>query len=100
MKKTICSILLVFCFSVYADDSVKFSKQESERIISQAKIANGKAIKLKNEWRGTRKLIKKAKSEHEKKNYKVSIKLAKEALNQAKMAIQQHKSQQDYRFFD
>ncbi|MBS82913.1 MAG: hypothetical protein CMD65_02130 [Gammaproteobacteria bacterium] len=100
MKKIIYSIFFILSLSVYADNSNNFSKKESEKIISQARAANSKAIKLKNEWRGTRKLIKKARTAHDKKNYKMSIKYANEALNQAKMAIEQHKSQQDYRYFD
>ena len=47
------------------------------------------------------KIIKKAEKAHSKKNYKMSVELAKKALNQAKMAIEQHNKQKDsYRFLD
>ena len=73
----------------------------SQNIISKAKAANDRAKKLKNEWRDTRKLIKKAKAVHKKKNYEESIRLATEALNQANMAIEQHNKQKNsYRFFE
>jgi GH25 family lysozyme M1 (1,4-beta-N-acetylmuramidase) len=62
---------------------------------------NSKVIKLKNEWRNTRKLIKQANKAHNKKNYKQSIGFSKKALNEAKMALEQYKSQKDnYRFFE
>ena len=62
---------------------------------------NSKVIKLKNEWRDTRKLIKQANKAHNKKNYKKAIVFSKKALNEAKMALEQYKSQKDnYRFFE
>ncbi len=100
MKK----IILIFLFFTitnplaYADSNMS---SKSEEMIKKAQAKNKAAIKLKNEWRDTRKLIKKAKNEHSNKNYKKSLKLAEEALNQATMAIEQHNSQKNkYRFLD
>ena len=51
--------------------------------------------------RQTQKIIKQAEKAHNNKKYDESTSLAKKALNQAKMAIEQHNSQKDnYRFLD
>ena len=51
--------------------------------------------------RDTKKIIKKAKKAHDKKDYKKSTVLAKKALNEANMAIEQYEKQKDnYRFLD
>ncbi len=100
MKKIILYLILcVISFNpVYADSSLSM---KSDQMIKKAQAKNKVAIKLKNEWRDTRKLIKKAKKAHSNKDYTKSIELAEEALNQATMAIEQHNSQKDrYRFLD
>ena len=100
MKKTIFfAILCVLLVSlVYADNN---QSMESDQMIKKAQATNKIAIKLKNEWRDTRKLIKSAKKAHAKKDYVKALELAEEALNQATMAVEQHSSQKDkYRFLD
>ncbi len=102
MKKLLVLFLLLFTTQfVLAEKTGKTSEQMSQALISKAKSANDRAKKLKNEWRGTRKLIKSAKSFHKNKNYTKSIELAAEALNQANMAIEQHNKQKDsYHYFE
>ena len=83
---------------VFADNN---QSVKSDQMIKKAQAKNKVAIKLKNEWRDTRKLIKSAKKAHSNKNYVKALKLAEEALNQATMAVEQHNSQKDkYRFLD
>ena len=58
-------------------------------------------LKLKNAWRDTKKIIKNAKKAHTQKDYKKSTTLAKKALNEANMALEQYEKQKDnYRFLD
>ena len=91
-------VLMTFISPVIASDA---TEQLSNKYISEAKQAYKKALKLNNAWRDTGKIIKKASREHSQENYEKSVKLAKEALNQAKMAIEQHNKQKDsYRFLD
>ena len=100
MKKTIFfALLCVLSVSlVYADNN---QSMESDQMIKKAQTKNKVAIKLKNEWRDTRKLIKSAKKAHANKEYVKALELAEKALNQATMAIEQHNSQKDkYRFLD
>ncbi len=100
MKKTIFfALLCVLSVSlVHADNN---QSMESDQMIKKAQATNKIAIKLKNEWRDTRKLIKSAKKAHAKKDYVKALELAEEALNQATMAVEQHSSQKDkYRFLD
>ncbi len=76
-------------------------EEKSSALIKEAKSTNKIAIKLKNEWRDVRKLIKKASKAHADKDYKKSINFAEQALNQAKMSIEQHNKQKgNYRFLD
>ena len=100
MKKTIFfTLVCVLSLSlVFANDN---QSVKSDQMIKKAQAKNKVAIKLKNEWRDTRKLIKNAKKAHSKKNYVKALELAEEALNQATMAVEQHNSQKDkYRFLD
>ena len=76
-------------------------EQKSNTLIKEAKTTNKTAIKLNNEWRDVRKLIKQATKAHAEKKYEKSINLASQALNQAQMSIEQHNKQKDnYRFLD
>ena len=69
--------------------------------LNDAKKTYKKVVKLNNAWRDTQKIIKQAEKAHNNKKYDKSMDLAKKALNQAKMAIEQHNSQKDnYRFLD
>ena len=100
MKKTIFfALVCVLSLSlVFADDN---QSVKSDQMIKKAQATNKIAIKLKNEWRDTRKLIKSAKKAHANKDYTRALELAEEALNQATMAVEQHNSQKDkYRFLD
>ena len=91
-------ILISFISPVLASDA---TKQTSEKYISEAKKTYKKALKLNNAWRDTSKIIKKAEKAHSKRNYEKSTNLAKQALNQAKMAIEQHDKQKEYyKFLD
>lgn len=81
--------------------SLASDEATSKELIEDAKKSYKQAVKLNNPWRDTNKIIKRAEKAHNNKKYKKSVRLAKEALNQAKMAIQQHNSQKDnYRFLD
>jgi len=88
-------MLLILAQTVYSAGAVP-PKSISEKLIKEAKSTNKIAIKLNNEWRDTRKLIKKAMKSHSNKDYKNSILFAEQALNQAKMSIEQHNRQKDY----
>ena len=91
-------VLMTFIGPIIASDA---TEKSSNKYISEAKKTYKKALKLNNAWRDTGKIIKKASKAHSKKNYEKSVKLAREALNQAKMAIEQHNKQKDsYRFLD
>ena len=97
-------LLIFFVFiltpfsSSFADE---FTKVNSIKLIKEAEMKYKKALKVKNAWRDTKKLIKKAKSAHDKNEFKKSVTIAKKALNEAEMAIQQYEKQKDkYRFLD
>tara|TARA_B100001996_G_scaffold133882_1_gene101924 strand:+ start:927 stop:1235 length:309 start_codon:yes stop_codon:yes gene_type:complete len=93
-------ILLIFAQTLYAAGATPL-KLVSEKLIKEAKVENKKSIKLKNEWRDTNKLIKKSMKAHANKDYENSILFAEQALNQAKMSIEQHNKQKDnVRFLD
>ena len=97
-KFLVLLVLITFISPIIASDA---TEQSSNQYIAEAKKTYKKALKLNNAGRDTNKIIKKASKEHSKKNYKKSVRLAKEALNQAKMAIEQHNKQKDsYRFLD
>ena len=97
-KFLVLLVLITFISPIIASDA---TEQSSNQYIAEAKKTYKKALKLNNAWRDTGKIIKKASKAHSKKNYEKSVKLAREALNQAKMAIEQHNKQKDsYRFLD
>lgn len=99
MNRFIITLLLMLIANpVFAGND---DKAKSSQIIKEAKTAYKQVVKLNNAWRDTKKLIKKASEAHSKKNYKKSISLANEALNQSEMAIEQHNRQKDnYRFMN
>tara|TARA_A100001011_G_C14162147_1_gene778749 strand:+ start:77 stop:379 length:303 start_codon:yes stop_codon:yes gene_type:complete len=99
MRKLFIFIITVFfiqpVISLGSDEAI------SKELIENAKRSYKQVVKLNNPWRDTKKIIKKAEKAHNSKKYQKSIRLAKEALNQAQMAIEQHNSQKDsYRFLD
>lgn len=97
-KLSVFIIALFFSQLLLASDG---DKQLSSQSIKDAKKSYKQVVKLNNAWRDTHKIIKKAEKAHANKKYNVSIKLAKEALNQSQMAIEQHNSQKNnYRFLD
>ena len=97
-KLSILFVALFFSQLLLAADG---DKQLSSQSIKDAKRSYKQVVKLNNAWRDTHKIIKKAEKAHANKKYTISIKLAKEALNQSKMAIEQHNSQKNnYRFLD
>lgn len=78
-----------------------YDEVTSSKIIKEAETNYNKVLKLKNAWRDTKKIIKKAKKAHNEKDYEKSTLLAKKALNEANMAIEQYEKQKDnYRFLD
>ena len=82
-------------------DANQFDEQTSSKIIQQAEKNYKKVLKVKNAWRDTKKIIKKAKKAHKEKDFKKSVTLARKALNEANMAYEQYKKQKDnYRFLD
>lgn len=99
MYRFINSLVLILIINpVFAGDD---DRTKSNQLIKEAKSSYKQVVKLNNAWRDTKKLIKKASEAHEEKNYKKSISLANQALNQSKMAIEQHNRQKDnYRFLD
>ena len=99
MYRFIITLALILIVNpVFAGDN---DKVKSSQIIKEAKTVYKEVVKLNNAWRDTKKLIKKAIEAHSKKNYEKSISLANQALNQSKMAIEQHNRQKDnYRFLD
>ena len=99
MHKLLLFILtVIFVQPVLSSDT---DKALSDKLIKDAKKSYKQVVKLNNAWRDTNKIIKKAEKAHANKKYSKSVSLAKEALNQSKMAIEQHNSQKDnYRFLD
>ena len=100
--KALCTItalmLLVPSLNIGANT---YDKATSSKIIKEAELNNKKVLKLKNAWRDTKKIIKNAKKAHTKKDYEKSTTLAKKALNEANMALEQYEKQKDnYRFLD
>ncbi|CAA6808324.1 MAG: Unknown protein [uncultured Thiotrichaceae bacterium] len=77
MKTLLASLLVAFSVSAAhaADDLAT--------VLAEAKAENKKAAEVGFEWRDTGKFIKKAEEE---KDAEKAMKLAKKALNQAKMA--------------
>jgi len=97
-KLSIIFVTLFFSQLLFAADG---DKQLSSQSIKDAKRSYKQVVKLNNAWRDTQKIIKQAEKAHNNKKYDKSTSLAKKALNQAKMAIEQHNSQKDnYRFLD
>lgn len=91
---TILSPITGFSADVYDEPT-------SSKYIKQAEINYKKVLKVKNPWRDTKKIIKSAKKAHNKKDFEKSINLAKKALNEANMALEQYEKQKDnYRFLD
>jgi len=100
--KALCKItalmLLVPSLNIGANT---YDEATSSKIIKEAELNYKKVLKLKNAWRDTQKIIKNAKKAHTKKDYKKSTTLAKKALNEANMALEQYEKQKDnYRFLD
>ena len=99
MKKISYALIIIISFLSVNIALLNTLEEKSSALIKEAKSTNKIAIKLKNEWRDVRKLIKKASKAHTNKDYKKSINFAEQALNQAKMSIEQHNKQKDnYRF--
>ncbi len=94
-------ILLFFLIPSLTTLASTYDKKTSAEIIKQAESTYKKVLKVKNAWRDTSKIIKKAKKAHKEEDYEKSITLAKKALNEAKMAYEQYEKQKDnYRFLD
>tara|TARA_B100001559_G_scaffold296435_1_gene279550 strand:+ start:286 stop:588 length:303 start_codon:yes stop_codon:yes gene_type:complete len=97
-------ILSVFILAIFFSQPLLSSESNEElsnKLIKDAKKSYKQVVKLNNAWRDTHKIIKKAEKAHANKKFNKSTSLAKKALNQSKMAIEQHNSQKDnYRFLD
>ncbi len=99
----VISFIIVLFFLIPSLNTLAstYDKKTSAEIIKQAESTYKKVLKVKNAWRDTSKIIKKAKKAHKEEDYKKSITLAKKALNEAKMAYEQYEKQKDnYRFLD
>ena len=95
------SIFILSIFFLQPLLSAETNEELSNKLIKDAKRSYKQVVKLNNAWRDTHKIIKKAEKAHADKKYNKSKSLAKKALNQSKMAIEQHNSQKDnYRFLD
>ena len=101
MKKVLLLSLFVVLMPISNIEANQFDEQTSSKIIQQAEKNYKKVLKVKNAWRDTKKIIKKAKKAHKEKDFKKSVTLARKALNEANMAYEQYKKQKDnYRFLD
>ena len=81
-KKNIMNRFLIFLVLIIFISPIQASndtEQSSKQYISQAKKTYKQALRLNNAWRDTSKIIKKAEKAHSKKNYKMSVELAKKA---------------------
>tara|TARA_Y100000389_G_scaffold202321_1_gene247279 strand:+ start:518 stop:823 length:306 start_codon:yes stop_codon:yes gene_type:complete len=94
-------IMLFLITPVLIVNADSYNESTSSQIIKEAETNYKKVLKVKNAWRDTKKIIKKAKKAHNKKDYKTSTILAKKALNEADMAFEQYEKQKEnYRFLD
>ena len=101
MRVISLSVLLFFLIPSLNTYAVTYDQKTSAEIIKQAESSYKKVLKVKNAWRDTKKIIKKAKKAHKEENYKKSITLGKKALNESEMACEQYQKQKDnYRFLD
>ncbi len=92
---------ILFFFFSFAAQAENYNEETSIKIIKEAEDSYKKVLKVKNAWRDTKKIIKKAKKAHKDKDYKKSVTLAKKALNEAQMAYEQYdKQKENYRFLD
>ena len=99
----VISFIIVLFFLIPSLNTLAstYDKKTSAEIIKQAESTYKKVLKVKNAWRDTSKIIKKAKKAHKEEDYKKSIILGEKALNEAKMAYEQYEKQKDnYRFLD
>ena len=94
-------IMLFLITPVLIVNADSYNESTSSQIIKEVETNYKKVLKVKNAWRDTKKIIKKAKKAHNKKDYKTSTILAKKALNEADMAFEQYEKQKEnYRFLD
>ena len=101
MKALYTLIALMLLVPTHNIGANTYDEATSSKIIKEAEINYKKVLKLKNAWRDTKKIIKNAKKAHTKKDYKKSTILAKKALNEANMALEQYEKQKDnFRFLD
>jgi len=101
MKALYTLIALILLVPTHNIGANTYDEATSSKIIKEAEINYKKVLKLKNAWRDTKQIIKNAKKAHTKKDYKKSTILAKKALNEANMALEQYEKQKDnYRFLD
>ena len=101
MKALYTLIALMLLVPTHNIGANTYDEATSSKIIKEAEINYKKVLKLKNAWRDTKKIIKNAKEAHIQKDYKKSTILAKKALNEANMALEQYEKQKDnYRFLD
>ncbi len=100
--KILSFIIMLFLITpVLIVNADSYNESTSSQIIKEAETNYKKVLKVKNAWRDTKKIIKKAKKAHNKKDYKTSTILAKKALNEADMAFEQYEKQKEnYRFLD
>ena len=101
MKSLFIFLVMIMMTPVVSYSADVYNESTSSNYIKQAETNYKKVVKVKNPWRDTKKIIKSAKKAHNKKDFKRSITLAKKALNEANMALEQHEKQKEnYRFLD
>ncbi len=90
MKKTLTAAAIAL---MLAGSSFAASQADFDKAYAAAEAARQEAAKMKNEWRDTAKMLKKAKGLAKAGKLDAAIKMAKAAEFQGKMAVAQAKAQ-------
>ncbi len=90
MKKTLTAAAIAL---LLAGTSFATSQADFDKAYAAAEAARQEAAKMKNEWRDTAKMLKKAQELAKAGKLEAAIKMAKAAEFQGKMAVEQAKSQ-------
>lgn len=90
IKKTLTAATLALMLS---GSALAASQMDFDKAYAAAEAARKAAAEMKNEWRDTGKLLKKAQEAAKAGDFDKAIKLAKAAEFQGKMAVEQAKAQ-------
>ena len=80
MKKIFLISLFMILMPISNIDANQFDEQTSSKIIQQAEKNYKKVLKVKNAWRDTKKIIKKAKKAHKEKDYEKVCHTSKKSI--------------------